>query len=362
MNLPEFIYAEKGAARYYRHFVFWGSRLLFLMVSDVILSFLLEDRYTPGFLKLLRCILSLATEIGYTYWLAYYILPRYLQQRRHFAFIVILVMGAIGIMVLNGWMDRLWASGAPVPDLSFLSLWGMFWGSAGYGPPAVAAVFVILKAIKEYARTMREKEALQAENAQAELLLLKAQVHPHFLFNTLNNIYSFSRRQPDVALELIENLSSTVRYMTTECSAELVPLEKELAMIRDYIELERVRYGDRLDLQFEVRGDCREKYVDPLLLIPLVENCFKHGASQLLESPWIKVLIFAEGLVLRVEISNNRPVAASRSYKKGIGITNVQKRLNLLHPANHLLEILPGTDHFLVRMRVPLRAYPYPFP
>jgi LytS/YehU family sensor histidine kinase len=203
---------------------------------------------------------------------------------------------------------------------------------------------------------MEEREALLTETAQAEVLLLKAQVHPHFLFNTLNNIYSFSRRRPGISLRLIESLSSTVRYMTTECSAEVVSLEKELESIRDYIELERVRYSDRLNITLNVQGECEHKCIAPLLLIPLVENCFKHGASQLLETPWIKVLIFIEGLFLRAEISNNKPLLCPMHENRGIGIANVRKRLSLLHPGNHTLEIRGGEDTFLVRMQVPLYA------
>ncbi|HVU94381.1 MAG TPA: histidine kinase [Puia sp.] len=362
MNLAEFIYAERGPARYYRHLVFWPVRVLYLLVTEGVGNFLLKDRYSfdPGILW--QYGYTLGFEMAYTYGLAYYLLPRFFGRKQYAAFFALAAVCWIGLLILNVWMGRQWNKDVAAHDLSFLSIWGMFWGYTGYGPPAVAAVFVALKTIKTYIRTMKEKEALVMENAQAEALLLKAQVHPHFLFNTLNNIYSFSRRQPGVALELVENLSSTVRYMTTDCSAELVPLEKELKLIRDYVELERVRYGNRLDVLLQVEGECGEKCIDPLLLIPLVENCFKHGASQLLEKPWIKVCIFIEGLVVSVEISNNRPAPGLKSDKKGIGLGNVQKRLSLLHPGNHLLEILPGRDRFLVRMQLPLRATPYPLP
>ena len=355
-KLPAFVYAERGPNRYYRHLLFWTARALFLMAAALVATGLLDDRYSFTLSNLLQCMTSLAIEIGYTYGLAYWLVPHFLRRRNYFAVIGLAMGFTAAVLVINGWVDRLWEDGPATHGLSFLDLWGSFWSYTGYGPPAVAAVFIVLKSIKGYARAMREKEALLMENAQAEALLLKAQVHPHFLFNTLNNIYSFSRRQPGVALQLIENLSSTLRYMSTECSADFVALEKELDLIRDYIELERVRYGDRLSVTLRVEGESGEKYIDPLLLIPLVENCFKHGASQLLEAPWIKVLIFIEGLVVRVEVSNNRPLAAPRAENKGIGLANVRKRLSLLHPGNHLLEIRRDEDRFLVRMEVPLRA------
>jgi hypothetical protein len=358
MNLSEFINAERAPARYYRHIAFWSARAIFLLVSAWVSSGLLDERYSLTSTNLLQGIDSLALEIAYTYLLAYWVVPRFFRKENYVLFIGLVIGLTAGTLATGVWIDWMWAGGDGVRNLSLLKSWGIFWGYTGYGPPAVAAVFVFLKAIKNYARTMREKEMLVRENAQAEALLLKAQVHPHFLFNTLNNIYSFSRHQPGVALRLVEHLSSTVRYMTTECSAEIVSLEKELKLVRDYIELERVRYGERLSVTLNVEGETAAKSIDPLLLIPLVENCFKHGASQLLEAPWIKVSIFIEGLVARVEVSNNRPAESPRAVQGGIGLANVRKRLNLLHPGNHLLEILPVPGEFLVRMQVPLRVAP----
>lgn len=355
-RLHAFVFAEKGPARYYRHLVFWGARYVFNLVANIIGVFLLLDHYSPNLTMLLPSATSLGLEIVYTYALAYGLLPWFLARKKYFILLCLGAVFTLAILATNVWTDHLWDSSDKSPDLSLLGLWGTFWAYTGYGPPEIAAIFIILKTVKAYARTQREKEALIAENSQAEALLLKAQVHPHFLFNTLNNIYSFSRRQPGIALDLIENLSSTVRYMTKECSAEYVPLGKELDLIRDYIELERVRYGERLKVTLRVEGEADDKYIDPLLLIPLVENCFKHGASQLLEDAWIKVFIFIDELELCAEMSNNRPVAPGQPGKKGIGLANVRKRLRLLHPGNHVLEIRPGEDQFFVRIQLPLRA------
>ncbi|MBS1604130.1 MAG: histidine kinase [Bacteroidetes bacterium] len=185
--------------------------------------------------------------------------------------------------------------------------------------------------------------------------MLKAQVHPHFLFNTLNNIYSFAMSAPPFAARLVDNLSGTMHYMTAECEAPAVPLDKELRLIRDYIELEKVRYGDRLHTDIMVDGNSGGKLIDPLLMIPLVENCFKHGASLLLEGSWIKLHIFIESAVLKVEVRNNKPLHTPYTNRQGIGLNNVRKRLRLLHPENHSLEIHSAPEEFTVFLQVPLK-------
>ena len=216
-------------------------------------------------------------------------------------------------------------------------------------------LFLVIRSLKVYNETLEEKEALIRENAEAESQMLKAQVHPHFLFNTLNNIYSFALTGSPYAAGLVDNLSGTMHYMTAECEAPLVPLDKELRLISNYIELEKVRYGDRLDTDIRVDGDSSGKMVDPLLMIPLVENCFKHGASLLLEGSWIKLHIFIGSAVLRVEVCNNKPLHVPQGNRQGIGLNNVRKRLQLLHPGNHLLEIRSAPEEFTVFLQVPLK-------
>jgi len=202
-----------------------------------------------------------------------------------------------------------------------------------------------------------EKNAVLAwENANAELQLLKAEIHPHFLFNTLNNIYSFILKKSPNAKELVTKLSDTLKYMINDCEASLVPLEKELKLIEDYIGLEKVRYGNRLNIELVIKGDYQNKLIAPLLLIPFVENTFKHGASKMLKQPWIKMKIFIRANSFYMELSNNGPLQAFyQNGKNGIGLKNVQKRLQLLYPGEHELVIKPTENEFLIQLRLPLQ-------
>jgi len=148
---------------------------------------------------------------------------------------------------------------------------------------------------------------LQEETTDAEMQLLKAQLQPHFLFNTLNNIYSFALNDSPYAAILVEKLSHTMQYMMAECQAPLVPIENELKMIMDYMALEKVRYGDRIDIHIEITGKAASKSIALLLLIPFAENCFKHGTSKILRDSWIRLFFEIKDKTLAFSIVNSKP-------------------------------------------------------
>jgi LytS/YehU family sensor histidine kinase len=224
-------------------------------------------------------------------------------------------------------------------------------------PPLICGLFLSLKILKNWHLEQARSETLAKENANAELQLLKAQVHPHFLFNTLNNIYSFSLNQSPQAGTLVKKLSGMLDYMIHECEEKFVPLEKELGLIQDYMGLEKVRYGKRLDMQVEIHGDFENKVIAPLLMIPFVENSFKHGTSQMLQHPWIKLEITTVGNQLFLKLTNSKPALVHASMQnKGIGLFNVKKRLQLLYPGKHQLDITANEDKFTVNMQILLEG------
>ncbi|MBD0333747.1 MAG: histidine kinase, partial [Chitinophagaceae bacterium] len=199
-------------------------------------------------------------------------------------------------------------------------------------------------------------ETLAKENASAELQLLKAQVHPHFLFNTLNNIYSFALNQSPQAGTLVKKLSNMLHYMVNECEQPQVPLEKEIKLIQDYMGLEQVRYGERLLMQVEVEGSYANQVIAPLLMIPFVENCFKHGASMMRGQQWIKLDIRVKGDELNFHLANSKSLQADKTnLKKGIGLSNVRKRLELLYPGKHSLVMESTNDTYRVHLQLQLQ-------
>jgi sensor histidine kinase YesM len=203
---------------------------------------------------------------------------------------------------------------------------------------------------KEYRNTVLQKEKLNAE-----LQTLKAQLHPHFLFNTLNNIYSITQTSSPVASEMLVKLSDLLRYMLYQCDQPLVKLSLELQLIRDYIGLEKIRYANDADIDVDLPRNTNGYCIAPLLLLPLVENCFKHGSSKLIDQPWIKILAEQKENFLLVKMINAKPPTEAHDHiENGIGLRNVQKRLDLLYPGRHELKIISEPDVFIVNLKVEL--------
>ncbi|MDO9374874.1 MAG: sensor histidine kinase [Ferruginibacter sp.] len=223
--------------------------------------------------------------------------------------------------------------------------------------PMILCIVIAIKTLKNFYIKSQENRQLTRENANAELQLLKAQIHPHFLFNTLNNIYSFALNKSTEASDLVEKLSDTIHYMITDCNTAFVPLEKEIKMLQDYIDLERVRYGSRLEMGLDIQRDHTGKLIAPLLMIPFVENCFKHGSSMATGQQWINLSIDVQNNVMDFKIANSKPVqAAYPNEKHGIGLQNVKKRLALLYPGKHQLNISCTDNVYSVQMQIQLKT------
>ncbi|MBN8878846.1 MAG: histidine kinase [Sphingobacteriales bacterium] len=222
----------------------------------------------------------------------------------------------------------------------------------------LAAAIKLIKSL--YLKEQRNLQ-LKKENAESQLQLLKAQVHPHFLFNTLNNIYSFTQNTSPQASKLVTGLSDLLRFILYECNQPLVPLSKELKMIGDYIELEKVRYGNELELHLDLPTETDDLYIAPLLLLPLIENCFKHGTSQILEQPWVSLHIDLKDRQMQMKLLNGKSVKSTTPKSgSGIGINNVKKRLELLYPGKHELTITDEEDVFIVNLKIELEQVSQP--
>ena len=207
----------------------------------------------------------------------------------------------------------------------------------------VSSIAASIKLIKYF--YFQEKKALTAkqEQTQAELELLKSQVHPHFLFNTLNSLFAHTLRKSPESPKIVVGLSDLLRFMIYESRVELIPLDQEIKLLTNYIGLEKLRYGDELDVSFTYSGDIENKLIRPLLLLPLVENSFKQGVSQQLDQKWISLDIHVEGNNLKFKLSNSidDEVDANMSsmLKEETGVENVKKRMELLYPRQHTLMI-----------------------
>jgi two-component system LytT family sensor kinase len=224
----------------------------------------------------------------------------------------------------------------------------------GYCP--VVGLTLFLKLIQDaYAREQRMR-ALEEEKHQAELDLLKAQVHPHFFFNTLNSLYALTMVKSDKGPEVVLQLSELMHYVLYEANAPLVSLDTEISHLRNYIEIEQLRFGDRLDLRFDTPPDHTTPMVVPLLLLPFIENAFKHSLSRETEKAWIHIDISLQQDALCMKVTNSCHGAGEIGNQTGIGLKNVRKRLELSYPGQHQLDIRPGNDIFEVNLKLSLYA------
>lgn len=203
-------------------------------------------------------------------------------------------------------------------------------------------------------KTEHEKTEAELRLKEAELKLLKGQIHPHFLFNTLNNLYSLSLEKSDKTPDLLIRLADMLSYIIYDCNSEKVPLVKEIEFIKSFLELQRVRY-DRCDISFRLEGDMNNQQIAPMILHTFIDNSFKHGAEKDSGSPWIKISMATENGMLFFTVINS---IRKNDYKDdkipGIGISNAIKRLDLIYPNRYDLAINNSVDKYSVILKLEL--------
>lgn len=203
----------------------------------------------------------------------------------------------------------------------------------------------------------RKRHALEKDNLVLQLETLKAQLHPHFLFNMLNNIYGMSITGSKQTPEYILRLSDMMRYVLYDCSQNQVPLKKDIEFLENYLEMEKKRYPHAV-IAFSIEGNMENKTIAPLLLIPFVENSFKHGAHRLTDSGKVNGSVKITESTLLFSISNDILIAAkdgpANKQYGGVGISNVKKRLELFYPERHELDIASNEKVFSVIVKIQL--------
>jgi len=199
----------------------------------------------------------------------------------------------------------------------------------------------------------REKTALEIQNIQIEKDFLKAQLNPHFLFNTLNNLYGLTVRKDNLAPELILNLSDIMSYTLYESNTEIVRLEKELDFIKNYIALEKMRYADDANIQVTIEGQTAGLFIAPLLTFTFIENAFKYGLKS--KNAFVKLHVKMENNTFWFSLENDSEASENDSDFGGIGVENARKRLELLYPDQYKLEIRRLENSFKVDLKIVLR-------
>lgn len=207
--------------------------------------------------------------------------------------------------------------------------------------------------IGRWVTSERKAEMLRNEKTKAELNYLRSQINPHFFFNTLNNLYGLALNKSDKTAGVVMKLSELMSYILYEADREKVPLSREIEQIERYIALEHIRYEDRFKVDLRIEGDTDNCLIPPLILLPFVENCFKHGVNKTTKDGWITILISVNELALNVIIRNTTFRGKSNSTtSNGLGISNVKKRLELIFPNAHTLKYVEQDNIFTVELNI----------
>ncbi|MEL6657306.1 MAG: histidine kinase [Bacteroidota bacterium] len=299
----------------------------------------------------------LPVKIGVTYLILYSLLPRLYRDSKAWWWAILLVLSVSVAAVLN----LLVLYGVIYPLLygeeinwARISSGRFIWSFIDTS--SVVGIAIGIKYFRLRLASLEREKQLVEEKLQSELRFLRAQTNPHFLFNVLNSIYALARKKDDRTEETVLRLSKLLRFMIYECNAAFIPLEKEVQMIRDYLKLEEVRFQDKVELQFEESIDDTAYKIPPLLLLPLVENAFKHGVSESRTKGEVQInLVVQDGrLSFMVANSVETPVAVEAN-KDGLGLQNIRRQLSLLYPEVHQLEIEPTSQHFRVILTLNLQ-------
>lgn len=216
--------------------------------------------------------------------------------------------------------------------------------------------FGIIKHIYDYRKLIVSTQKLRIEKQEAELSYLKSQTNPHFLFNTLNNIYSLARDKSERAPESILQLSKILRFMLYETSGDYIAIEQELKIINDYIALEKLRYDETLSVNFRYEIEDMKQPLPPLLLVPLVENAFKYGVSETREKPFIDIYLSSDKKQLEFIVKNSVEDSTERSIKENIGLSNIRRQLELLYKV-YDLSIQQSDRIFTATLKINLTSH-----
>lgn len=319
------------------HLLFW---IVYLFLNGLVVC-VMEGRNFSSYLlsATFREMHSLPVKLLYTYFIFYYILPLYLDRSKlgklvgmsMFSFVIAIMLYRVQLWGYFTYID-------PRPYV--------FWGPQGvilcaFDLYITITSALIIKMIKLRYKSQEVEERLISEKLQSELSFLRAQTNPHFLFNTLNNLFVLARKKSDKTADAIMMLSKIMRFVLYECRAPRIAVADEAKVIRDYIELEKLRYNQRLTVDYKESIDNSHAAISPLLLLPFVENSFKHGAGATTGDVSITIELTLQNDQLKFSVHNtvDSDHETGHNGTGGIGLKNVKRQLDLLYPAQHALSV-----------------------
>jgi two-component system sensor histidine kinase AlgZ len=302
-----------------------------------------------------RMLTSLATQLVFTMAIAYlnyfYTWPRFLKNKNIGRYLLEFTVPFALLLTLRVHLQRYLVDG-------YTHRAEYFYSSFFIVQIVAITLFIVLfvgmlRFAVDWFELEGKRKELENEKLLAELNFLKAQINPHFLFNTLNNLYYLAYTKSENTTEVIAKLSQMMRYMIYESNHAQVPLSKEIEYMENYISLERIRLNNQIPIEFSVRGQVENAWITPLIFITFLENAFKHGVSSDNPGAWVKISIEVSDGQCYYRVENSRPQKRQEANEKsGIGLQNVRRRLELSYPEKHELTLEEKTDRYTVNLKL----------
>jgi len=329
--------------RWIVHLFFW----LFILFFYVLFFGRRNNNYIQTFFFV---GLLMPVTIGASYFLNYFLMPKYLMRERYGFFLLYFIYVLIGSLCAE----------MMIAMLTFLVMAGL--RTQAMSPASFDLIFLLtsllmvvflavaIKMILHWRQSKEDYQKLMRDKVETELKFLKTQLNPHFLFNTLNNLYYLSTEKSDKAPQAILALSEILDYVLHAGKSVLVSLREELKQVDNYIALELLRYEDRVSIEKNYSGDLDQHKIGPMILITLIENAFKHGVMPVAGKAWIKFQVECKENLVVISMSNSTQMKISVS---GIGLANLKSQLNYLYNDNFVLTVNRESAEFLVKMELP---------
>lgn len=332
------------------HFLFW---LLYFSTAALIIINVRQIQHWTFFLKLLTL---LPPDMVQVYLNIYILIPRLLFKRKYFLYFLALLTSILLQSVLFIWLHRYYTLSGETAFAHAMDITPANLVIQGLNILSLVSLTTGIKFLKDWMLQEQQWREKEKQHIETELNFLRSQIHPHFFFNTLNNLYSLTVRKSDEAPEVVLKLSDLMSYMLYESGAATVPLDKEIANLENYMTLEQLRYGRRLTLCFEKKGDTGAVRIAPLLLLAFVENGFKHGLKDRMGPVRIDLSLSTDiqQQWLHFKVCNPAAPAAEADGPGGIGLKNAIRRLDILYGTRYTLHLERTEDIFKAHLKIPL--------
>jgi len=317
-----------------------------------ILAFLSMLQYDPPLQAITYATITVAFYASIIYGHTYWLIPRFYACKKYVTYIILLLLLLLATIVARTLLNMFVYNQYFATTKEVLTMRPFYFSA--FTASFIFLFSIMLRLALDYFALNKKQEAIKAEQTATELNLLKQQVHPHFLFNTLNNIYYVASNESPAAADLIERLSGIMRYFIEESKKDRVLLKDEIELLKSYIELERIRMRFEMPVTFDVQWHIDSFTVPPLMLLPLVENIFKHGVDKRSRDNFAEITLTINKQMLVFTTRNRAHTLPQQVHSSKTGLVNLDKRLQLYYGKNYLLSTQRQDGIFTATLQIPV--------